>query len=88
LQGFIWATFSFVTVAWVFFIVPEMKGFSIEQLDFLYDNAVPTLKFKSYRFDSETAVVLEGEEVSATKTDKASKGPIVAAKNTSESDLE
>jgi SP family sugar:H+ symporter-like MFS transporter len=64
-----------------------MKGFSIEQLDFLYDNAVPTLKFKSYRFDSETPVVLEGESVSVTETDLATKGPIVYAKNTSESDL-
>tara|TARA_R110002003_G_scaffold104_41_gene8544 strand:- start:2232 stop:3233 length:1002 start_codon:yes stop_codon:yes gene_type:complete len=77
LQGFIWAAFSFVTVAWVFFVVPEMKGFSIEQLDFLYDNCVPTLQFKKYKFDSETAVVLDGENVSVKESDK---GPVVNAK--------
>jgi MFS family permease len=75
--GFIWAAFSFVTVAWVFFVVPEMKGFSIEQLDFLYDNCVPTLQFKKYKFDSETAVVLDGENVSVKESDK---GPVVNAK--------
>jgi hypothetical protein len=77
LQGFIWAAFSFVTVAWVFFVVPEMKGFSIEQLDFLYDNRVPTLQFKKYKFDSETAVVLDGENMSVKESDK---GPVVNAK--------
>ncbi|KAH4034030.1 hypothetical protein HBI70_130670 [Parastagonospora nodorum] len=82
--GFIWAAFSFVTVAWVFFIVPEMKGFSIEQLDFLYDNRVPTLKFKGYRFDSETAVILEGESVDKGEVEAVSKEPIVDAKKMSE----
>jgi SP family sugar:H+ symporter-like MFS transporter len=82
-QGFIWAAFSFVTVAWVFFIVPEMKGFSIEQLDFLYDNEVPTLKFKDYKFDSETAVVLNGEAASMNETDTSGKSPVVASKKAS-----
>jgi MFS transporter, SP family, sugar:H+ symporter len=56
-QGFIWGAFSVVTVAWVFFIVPEMKGFTIEQLDFLFDNRVPTRKFAKYDFaNGEVAV--------------------------------
>ncbi|KAF2031073.1 MFS general substrate transporter [Setomelanomma holmii] len=67
--GFIWAAFSFVTVVWVFFFVFEMKGFSIEQLDFLYDSRVPTLKFKGYNFGSQTAVVLDGESLSASEAD-------------------
>jgi SP family sugar:H+ symporter-like MFS transporter len=75
-----------VTVAWVFFIVPEMKGFSIEQLDFLYDNEVPTLKFKEYRFDSETAVVLNGEAASMDETAAGNKVPVVAAKKAPEVD--
>lgn len=83
LQGFIWAAFSFVTVGWVFFIVPEMKGFSIEQLDFLYDNRMPTLQFKGYRFDSETAVMLEGESVNEAEVEVVFKEPIVDAKKTS-----
>lgn len=71
-------------MAWVFFIVPEMKGFSIEQLDYLYDNCVPTLKFKGYRFDSETAVILEGESVNEGEAEVVIKEPIVDAKKTSE----
>ncbi|KAF1923820.1 general substrate transporter [Didymella exigua CBS 183.55] len=57
--GFIWGAFSFITAAWVYFIVPEMKGFTIEQLDYLYDHGVPTLKFKGYQFDS-----IDGESIS------------------------
>ena len=40
-----WASFSFFT-----FVLPEMKGHSLEQLDFLFNNRVPTRKFKAYIF--------------------------------------
>lgn len=63
-----------------------MKGFSIEQLDFLYDSGVPTLKFKKYRFDSESEVVLEGKIVDLADANTVAKGPIVGAKGTSEAD--
>lgn len=39
-------------------MVPEMRGFTIEQLDFLFDNRVPTRKFAGYQFD-----LAEGESV-------------------------
>lgn len=45
----------------MYFIVPEMKGLTIEQLDYLYDQDVATLKFKGYRFASQ---VIDGEDVS------------------------
>ncbi|PVH99937.1 general substrate transporter [Periconia macrospinosa] len=71
--GFIWSAFSFVTVAWVFFIVPEMKGFSIEQLDFLYNNNVATRQFKGYHFDSEMGIAVDSdsEQVSVQNKDPA-----------------
>lgn len=50
MQGFLWGAFSVVTVFWVFFVVPETKGLSLEQLDYLYANRVPTRKFKGYHF--------------------------------------
>lgn len=59
--GFLWGAFGFVTVAWVFFTVPEMKGFSIEQLDYLYNSQVATRKFKGYRFDTETAITVDSD---------------------------
>ncbi|KAF3036647.1 hypothetical protein E8E12_000629 [Didymella heteroderae] len=64
--GFIWGAFSFITAAWVYFIVPEMKGFTIEQLDYLYDHHVSTSRFKGYRFDSQ---FIDGEAISVV--DKA-----------------
>ncbi|OAK98366.1 general substrate transporter [Phaeosphaeriaceae sp. SRC1lsM3a] len=75
--GFIWAAFSFITVVWVFFIVPEMKGFSIEQLDFLYDNDVPTLKFKGYHFDSEMGVAPGSDTASAPDSEMRAKDAVV-----------
>ncbi|KAJ1326851.1 MFS transporter SP family sugar:H+ symporter [Microdochium nivale] len=59
--GFIWGAFSFITVAWVYFVLPEMKGFSLEQLDYLYNNGVPTRKFRGYQF-TDPVLVREDEE--------------------------
>ncbi|WWC62250.1 uncharacterized protein I303_104846 [Kwoniella dejecticola CBS 10117] len=49
--GFIWGAFSMINIAFVFFFVPETKGHSLEQLDYLYENRVATRKFKGYHFD-------------------------------------
>lgn len=34
-------------------MVPETKGKSLEQLDYLYDNHVPTREFGKYKFADE-----------------------------------
>lgn len=39
-----------------------MKGFSIEQLDWLYNNHTPTRKFQQHHFADREAVIIEGEE--------------------------
>jgi SP family sugar:H+ symporter-like MFS transporter len=64
-------------------MVPEMKGFSIEQLDYLYNNNVPTLKFKQYHFDSEIAITTDSDEASVNETDQK-----VPATNTKASEAE
>lgn len=56
-QGFLWASFSFFTIAWTYFVLPEMKGHSLEQLDFLFNNRVPTRKFKTYVFSDSVLAV-------------------------------
>jgi SP family sugar:H+ symporter-like MFS transporter len=63
-KGFIWGAFSIVTVVWVFFIVPECKGFSLEQLDHLFTENVPTRAFSSYKFTDDvlSVAVKEGDE--------------------------
>lgn len=66
-KGFIWGAFSVVTVAWVFFLVPEMKGFSLEQLDHLFAENVSTRAFSSYKFSDDvlSVAVKEGDEEAA-----------------------
>lgn len=46
--GFIWGAFSVIAFVWAFLFVPELKGRSLEELDELFENKVPTLKFTSY----------------------------------------
>lgn len=67
--GFIWGCFSVIMVAFAFFFVPEYKGFSLEQLDYLFEQRVATRKFKGYKFEDEvlasgtvTEETLEGED--------------------------
>jgi sugar porter (SP) family MFS transporter len=48
--GFLWGAFSIVTLVWVYFVLPETRGLSLEQLDYLYANNTPTRKFKGYQF--------------------------------------
>ena len=49
-QGFIWAAFSIITILWSFLTVPETRGLSLEQIDYLYEQRVATRKFKNYQF--------------------------------------
>lgn len=53
MQGFIWGSFSILTVIATFHFLPETKGFSLEQLDYLFDNRVPARKFDGYHFDDD-----------------------------------
>ncbi|KAL8281006.1 hypothetical protein RQP46_006685 [Phenoliferia psychrophenolica] len=46
--GFIWGAFTMVSIPWVFFTVPEMKGLSLERLDDLFDRGVPTRRFQDW----------------------------------------
>lgn len=59
-------------------MVPEMKGFSIEQLDYLYNNHVPTLEFKQYHFDSEIAIATDSDQASVNEI--AQKVPVTNIK--------
>ncbi|KIK63850.1 hypothetical protein GYMLUDRAFT_222243 [Collybiopsis luxurians FD-317 M1] len=43
--GFLWGAFTVVSIFFVFFFVPEMKGLSLEQLDYLFDHQVSAFRF-------------------------------------------
>lgn len=45
---FIYGGFSVLAIAWVFFMVPETKNRSLEELDEMFQNHVKTRQFKTY----------------------------------------
>jgi hypothetical protein len=73
-QGFLWASFSFVTIFWVFFLLPEMRGFSLEQLDYLFNNNTPSRKFKKYVF-SDSVLAVQDKGLNDEKDAEMEKGP-------------
>jgi SP family sugar:H+ symporter-like MFS transporter len=36
-----------------YLFLPETRGFSLEQLDYLFENRVPARKFDGYHFDDD-----------------------------------
>ncbi|ORX40002.1 general substrate transporter [Kockovaella imperatae] len=60
--GFLWGTFSLVNLVWVYLVVPEMKGLSLEQLDYLYANNTPTRQFKGFKFTDDILARFEREQ--------------------------
>ena len=63
--GFFWAGCTFLCLIWAFFRLPETKGFTFAELDLLYENKVPTRKFKEARPDMTQhvpAIVVDGEK--------------------------
>lgn len=57
---FIYGGFSPIAFLWVFFMVPEFKGRSLEQLDEMFEAKVPTRDFQKYQ--CVTAIHGEGGE--------------------------
>ncbi|KAF5368059.1 hypothetical protein D9758_004471 [Tetrapyrgos nigripes] len=48
--GFLWGAFTFASIFFVYFFIPEMKGLTLEQLDYLFDHEVSTFRFQNYSF--------------------------------------
>ncbi|KAL3475235.1 general substrate transporter [Aspergillus californicus] len=74
--GFIWGGFSVIAFFWVFLVVPELKGRSLEELDELFENKVETLKFSKYQSQGYGAELTLVEGV-ALETDEAARGEIL-----------
>lgn len=49
-----------LTSVWSYIMVPESKGLSLEQLDYLYEQGVPARHFGTYHF---TDAILPVEKV-------------------------
>ncbi|KAI0481289.1 putative transporter [Xylariaceae sp. FL0804] len=71
--GFVYGSFSLIAIPWVFFMVPELKGRSLEELDELFNEKVAARRFKSYVAHGVGARITEVQNANAD-TKHASKG--------------
>lgn len=46
--GFVWFGSSIVTILFIFFFVPEVRGRSLEEIEEMFDKGIPAWKFQSY----------------------------------------
>lgn len=60
--GFVYGSFSVISAIWVIFMIPELKGRSLEELDELFEKKVSVWRFGSYQTEGLGAQVrqLEG----------------------------
>ncbi|CAL5871725.1 uncharacterized protein PFLUO_LOCUS5978 [Penicillium psychrofluorescens] len=64
--GFVWGATAFVTLVWAFFRLPETKGRTFEELDWLFAQKTPTRKFRTTEvniFDREGRETLQAVAV-------------------------
>lgn len=59
---FIYGSFSVLAIFWVRFIIPEMSHRSLEELDEMFQENLPTRKFKGYFSQGLAAEIREIEE--------------------------
>lgn len=75
--GFIYGSFSFIAIFFVYFFVPEMKGRSLEELDELFQAGVPARHFGKYKASGLGAQITEVQNVNADPTLHLTKGMAV-----------
>lgn len=61
--GFVWAGTSFLSLLFVFFYLPELKGRSLEELDEMFQKKVGVFKFKKFQTEGVGAQIriIEGK---------------------------
>ena len=64
--GWVFAPVSFCALLFVFFFVPECKGKSLEEIDWLFHNHVPVRKFRDHEvpdiYEAHAAKVLDEDD--------------------------
>jgi SP family general alpha glucoside:H+ symporter-like MFS transporter len=51
-SGFFWGGLCALSAVWCYFRIPETKGRTYNELDFMFENKVPIKDFKNYKFDT------------------------------------
>jgi len=47
--GFLWGSICLIMLVWIIFYLPDLKGRSLEQIDFLFINRVPAWRMNKYQ---------------------------------------
>lgn len=50
---FIWGAISAFVVVYVYFVIPELKGRALEEIDYMYDIGVPARQMGTYVIDKD-----------------------------------
>lgn len=64
--GFVYGAISFVSVAFVYFFMPELKGITLETVDAMFDAGIPPRKMGTHPMRFERAAHADNGEVQAT----------------------
>lgn len=63
--GFVYGSFSIIAFVWVYFMIPELSGRSLEELDELFQSKIPARMFRSYRCSGVGAKITEIQDLNA-----------------------
>ncbi|KAK5127556.1 hypothetical protein LTR85_006896 [Meristemomyces frigidus] len=63
--GFVYGSFSVIAFVWVYFMVPELSGRSLEELDELFQSKVSARMFKSYQCSGVGAKITAIQDLNA-----------------------
>jgi SP family sugar:H+ symporter-like MFS transporter len=60
--GFVWGAGSIIAVAWAFFMLPELKGRTLEEMDELFQKHISVFEFGKYQTSGAGAhlAIIEG----------------------------
>ncbi|KAI0131854.1 putative maltose permease [Xylariales sp. AK1849] len=47
--GYIWAPCCLISIVWIFFMLPEVKDRTLEEIDELFEARIPARKFRGYK---------------------------------------
>lgn len=75
---FIYGGFSPIAFVWVYFMIPEFKGRSLEQLDEMFEAKVPTRDFATY----ECITTIHGDDSEGQATQDVSEKETAEHKET------
>ncbi|KAI1871338.1 uncharacterized protein JN550_004783 [Neoarthrinium moseri] len=70
--GYIWGGFAFLCSIWVWFVMPELKGRSLEEIEQLFENKMPAWRFHKHETEglSHDLAALESGKATAKQLEE------------------